>query len=156
MSTQHDKAPPSGLRSTLRPAFGTMVAASAAPYGYTVSVWSTGGLLMHYHGTPRTHDVFAFAAGALAGFALLGVLAHGAISHGDQLDHGPDRVLTGMLHWFAVGAAIGAAALLAELHGWAAWPLASFAATAVYLLGASLQLAVVAARTQRRTSASRR
>jgi hypothetical protein len=74
----------------LRAAFGTIVALSAAPYGYTVSVWSTGGLLMHDHGTPHTHDVFAFAAGALAGFALLGALAHTAARGDEQLEDAPD------------------------------------------------------------------
>jgi len=150
-----DNSPRTRLRSTLGPAFGTIVAASAAPYGYTVSVWSTGGLLMHHHGTPSAYEVFAFAAGALAGFALLGLVAHGALRRSDQLDQGPDRVLSGMLDWFAVGAAVGAAALLANIHSWIAWRLASFAATAVYLLGASLQLAFVAAHTRRRSPAAR-
>jgi hypothetical protein len=112
-------------------------------------------MLMHDHGTPNAYDVFAFAAGALAGFGLLGLLAHGALRRSDQLDNGPDRVLTGMFHWFAVGGAIGAAALLAEIHGRVAWPLAAFAATAVYLLGASVQLAFVAARTRGRAPTGR-
>jgi hypothetical protein len=130
----------------LRPAFATIVAASAAPYGYTVSVWSTGGLLMDHHGTPHVYEVLAFAAGALGGFALLGLLARDVSRDHEQLGDAPDRVLAGVLNWFAVGVAIGVAALLAEIHGWAAWPLAAFAATVLYLLGASLQLALVAGR----------
>jgi hypothetical protein len=134
--------------AAVRAAFATMVATSAAPYGYTVSVWSTGGMLMHHHGTPRVHDVFAFAGGALGGFTVLGLFASRGSGRWDQIDRADDRVLTGMLHWFAVGAAIGAAALLAEIHGWVAWPLASFAATALYILVASLQLALLTARRQ--------
>jgi hypothetical protein len=34
--------------------------------------------------------------------------------------------------------------VLATLHGWISWPASAFAATSLYLLGASLQLAVVA------------
>jgi hypothetical protein len=85
---------------TLRAALGTIVAASAAPYGYTISIWSSGAAL----------------------------------------------------HWLAAGAAVGAAALLAEIHAWEAWPLGSFAATSIYILGAGAQLAVVSAR---RTSSAR-
>lgn len=57
-----------------------------------------------------------------------------------------DRVLAGALHWLAVGTAVGVAALLAQIHGWEVWPLSSFAATALYILIASFQLAVVATR----------
>jgi hypothetical protein len=48
-----------------------------------------------------------------------------------------------ILHWFAIGAAVGVVALIADIPSWVAWPLAMFAATTVNLLGASLQLAVV-------------
>jgi hypothetical protein len=137
----------------LRAALGTMVAASAAPYGYTISIWSSGAVLLNAHGVPSVAEVFAFLAGALAGFGLMAVAAKGALTRTESLDHAPDRVLAGTLHWLAAGAAVGAAALLAEIHGWAAWPLGSFAATSIYILGASAQLAVVSAcraTTQRR------
>ena len=52
-------------RRTLRAALGTMVAASAAPYGYTVTVWSSGAVVVRAPGTPRVAEVFAFIAGAL-------------------------------------------------------------------------------------------
>lgn len=151
-----DDRPSQMARQNLHAAFGTMVAASAAPYGYTVSIWSSGAVLMNHHGTPGVFEVFAFAVGALTGFALLGILAHRALAQGEPMGHGRDRVVVGMLHWFAVGAAVGAAALLAKIHGWVAWPLGSFAATTLYLLGASAQLALVAARNRRTVASSRR
>jgi hypothetical protein len=55
-------------------------------------------------------------------------------------------LVAGILHWFAVGAAVGAAALVALIPGWVAWPLASLSATLMYLIGASAQLALVASR----------
>jgi hypothetical protein len=130
-----------------------MVAASAAPYGYTISIWSSGAVLFNAHGTPRVPEVFAFLAGALLGFGLLALAAQGALARMETLDHVPDRVLAGALHWLAAGAAVGAAALLAEIHGWEAWLLGSFAATLIYLLGASAQLSVV---TMRRTRSGKR
>lgn len=134
---------PPSRRSTLRAALGTMVAASAAPYGYTISIWSAGAVLLGTHGTPRVAEVFAFLAGALTGFGLLGLLAHGALARGESLDHAADRVLAGALHWLAAGSAVGGAVLVAKLSGWEAWPLASFAATTIYILIASAQLALV-------------
>jgi hypothetical protein len=35
---------------------------------------------------------------------------------------------------------------MAEINGWEAWPLGSFAATTIYILSASVQLALVSAR----------
>ena len=123
-----------------------MVAASAAPYGYTISIWSSGAVLLRSHGVPTVAEVFAFLAGALIGFGALALAAQGALTRMESLDHAPDRVLAGALHWLATGAAVGAAALLAEIHAWEAWPLGSFAATTIYILGASAQLAVITAR----------
>ena len=134
---------------TLRAALGTIVAASAAPYGYTISIWSSGAVLLRSRGVPSVAEVFAFLAGALAGFGVMALAAQGAPARMESLDHAPDRVLAGALHWLAAGGAVGAAALLAEIHDWEAWPLGSFAATAIYILGASAQLAVISARRTR-------
>jgi cytochrome c biogenesis protein CcdA len=132
-------------RRTLRTALGATVAASAVRYGYTVTLWSSGAVLMHSHGTPSVAEVFAFIAGALTGFGLMGLLARGALAPMRSLDPAVDHVLADVLHWLAVGSAVGAVALIAELHRWEAWPLGSFVATTIYLLGGALPLALVAA-----------
>jgi hypothetical protein len=142
MPSTHDAAHRSGL-GMLPAAFGTVVAASAAPYGYTVSIWSSGAVLMHRRGVPDVFDVFLFAIGALSGFAVLGLLAHKVVATSEQLGGARERVLAGMLHWLAVGVAVGAAALLAEIPGRVTWGVGSFAATSLYILGASVQLALV-------------
>ncbi|HEY1285275.1 MAG TPA: hypothetical protein VGF04_04245 [Solirubrobacterales bacterium] len=127
-------------------AAGTIVSSSATPYGYTVSLWSTGALLLHSHSTPAPWEVFLFAAGAVLAFTLIGLIAHGRMWAVSPLPHGPETLVAGILHWFAVGAAVGAAALVALIPGWVAWPLASLSATLMYLIGASAQLALVASR----------
>jgi hypothetical protein len=127
-------------------AVGTLVASSAAPYGYTISVWSSGAVLIHFRGTPNVGDVVGFAAGAVAGFTLIGLVVHWMLRTTEEAHSPTERVLTGILHWFAIGAALGAVALIAQIPSWVAWPLAMFAATTVYLVGASLQLAAVSGR----------
>jgi hypothetical protein len=144
---------PQSVTGTVRAALGTIVASSAAPYGYTLTLWSSGAVLLRSHGTPLVADVFAFVAGALAGFGLMALLARGALTRMESIDDAAERVWAGALHWLAVGVAVGAVALLAEIHGREAWPLGSFAATTLYILAASLQLTVVATRRKQRSPA---
>jgi hypothetical protein len=105
---------------------------------------------MGSHGTPHVPEVFAYLAGAMAGFGLMALVAHGTLGRAELLDDAADRVLAGTLDVLAVCGAVGAVALLAQIHSWQAWPLSAFTATALYLLLAGLQLTVVASRRKRR------
>lgn len=130
------------MRYALRRSFATMLAASAAPYGYTLTVWSAGALLIHFRHLPGVWEIFLFLAGAIGAFVALSLVGRDTIEQARTLDRGRTRVLAGVLDIFGVGAAAGAAALLAMIPGWTAWPLASFVATVVYMLAASVQLAL--------------
>ena len=126
----------------LRRAFATMVSASAAPYGYTLTVWSSGALLIHFRRSPTVWEVFLFLTGAVVAFATLWVVGRGAIEHAHPVSQQSARARAGALDLFAVGGAVGAAALLSMIPSWTAWPMTAFGATAVYMVAASLQLAV--------------
>jgi hypothetical protein len=139
---------PSGRRFV--DALDTVVANSAGPYGYTISIWSSGAILMHARGAPDVLEVFLFALGALTGFVVLGLSAIAISSTVTTLDRGGERVMAGMLNWLAIGAGVGSVALLAQIHSRLVWMFGSLAATAVYLLGASAQLALVDSRARRR------
>jgi hypothetical protein len=125
-----------------RPALRTAVAASAAPYGYTLTVWTSGAVLSHARGIPSAGDALLFLVGAVGAYALIGGLAFGGFS--EHLAPEPARsVIWGGLHFLSVGLAIGAAALVARfVHDAAAWPLGGFAVTAIYLLVSASQLAL--------------
>jgi hypothetical protein len=56
--TQHERDPTYALRSSL----ATVVPASAAPYGYTLAIWSCGAVLLRSHGTPSLADTLMFVA----------------------------------------------------------------------------------------------
>ena len=91
-----------------------VVAASAAPYGYTLTLWT---------------------AGAVAGFAAVGAFAFGGINGvlapGTQ---GEIRVWGG-LHLPSVGSSILLVWLISEsVGGHLVWPVVGFTATATYLL----------------------
>ena len=117
-------------RKNLRAAVGS----SAGPYGYTLATWTTGAVLTNARGIPDTLAALAFMAGAVLGFAFVGVLAFGGLTKHFDRERGQD-LLWGSFHFFSVGLAIGTAALVAYyVKSFIAWPLAAFLSTAVYLL----------------------
>jgi hypothetical protein len=94
-------------RKNLRAAVGS----SAGPYGYTLATWTTGAVLMNAHGVPDTLAALAFMAGAVHGFVFVGVLAFGGLTKRFDRERG-QALLWGSFHFFSVGLAIGAAALV--------------------------------------------
>jgi hypothetical protein len=66
------------------------------------------------------------------------------IGHAQPIERRQARVLAGRLDWVALGVVVGAVYTISAIHGWVAWLLGPFAATILYLVIASLQLAVLA------------
>ena len=62
---------PRAAAGTLRSVAATVVAASAVPYGYTLSIWGSGAVLLRSLGAPTAAEAFIFAAGASARFYLI-------------------------------------------------------------------------------------
>jgi hypothetical protein len=113
------------------------------PYGYTLTVWSAGAMVIASHGTPSVGDVLLLAGGAIAAYGTLQLLSRRAEEPTKrQLGASPRPIRAGAIHISAIGLAIGAAALVSLIGAWAAWPLAGFAATATYLLVLAVELAL--------------
>lgn len=122
-------------------ALTTVVDRSAIPYGYTLTIWTSGAVLERSHGTPAVGDTLLFLIGAFAGFAVLALLSQR--ENEPPLSPGQRNLLhTGLVQILAVGVALGVTALEAMLHSFAAWPIGGLAATVVYLGIAALQLAL--------------
>jgi hypothetical protein len=84
-------------------------------------------------------------AGAVLGFAFVGVLAFGDLTKRFDRERGL-ALLWGSFHFFSMGLAIGAAALVTcYVQSFIAWPLAAFLSTIVYplVLGAESTAAYV-------------
>ena len=122
----------SGYRQHLR----AVVAASAAPYGYTLTVWTAGAVTTHSEQElPSSTDALLLLAGAVLGFGAVGALAFGGINGvlapGTR---GEVRVWGGM-HLPSVGTSILlVTGVTAIVHGPLAWGLVGFTATTTYLL----------------------
>lgn len=113
------------------------VAACGAPYGYTLSVWTSGALLISAHGLPNLAAALSFMVGSVAGYALVGALAFGNLGDpgggGDGVGRAP--ALWGNVHILSIGGAILVSYPASYfLDGHLAWPATGLAATAAYLL----------------------
>ncbi len=131
------------IRDYYRKKLRTTVGSSAAPYGYTLAVWTTGAVVTHARGLPDTLAALLFMVGAVLGFAFVGALAFGGVAkHFDQ-DEDDTPLVWGSFHFFSVGLAIGVAALVAYyVESFVAWPLAAFLSTITYLLVAGAESAI--------------
>ena len=128
---------PARYESALR----TTVATSAGPYGYTLTIWTSGAVLSHARGIPSSVEALLFLIGAVAAYALVGSLAFGGFSKELSSERARSAVWGG-LHLISVSVAIGVASLVAHfLRNNAAWPLGGFLATAIYLLASAVELA---------------
>ena len=121
------------------------VRGSAAAYGYTLSIWTSGAALMREHGQPSMGDIALFMAGGVAAFAIVALMATGGSR--ELPDSLPELLQAGTMHLISAGSALGAAMLISVyVDGGAAWPLASFSLTALYLTITAGQVAFLSPR----------
>lgn len=117
-----------------------VVAASAAPYGYTLTVWTAGAVATHAEGLPTGWDALLLLAGAGLGFAAVGAFAFGGINGVLTPRARRDVRVWGGVHLPSVGASILLVSVLVLfVHGYLVWPLVGFIATTTYLLVIGLQ-----------------
>jgi hypothetical protein len=126
-----------GFRRNLR----SGVAASAAPYGYTITIWSSGAVGMDLLGKPHVGEALLYVAGAVAAFLAVEMLAYGQLRVRLSAGPAPRVGVWGHAHLASAGGAVVAVwgsdhAFRGELGG---WPVAGFLATGVYLLLNALQ-----------------
>jgi hypothetical protein len=126
-----------GYRGHLR----AVVAASAAPYGYTLTLWTAGAVTSHAaHGLPSALDAVLMLAGAVVGFGAVGAYAFEGINRVlTPGDHAEVRVWGGM-HLPSVGSSIALVTIItSSVHGHFVWPVVGFTATTTYLLVIGVQ-----------------
>lgn len=119
----------------------TAVAASAGPYGYTLTIWTAGAVTSHAHGIPGAPDALLLLLGAVSAFAAVAAFAYSGI-HRPLAEGGlgPARIWAGF-HVLSVGSSVLAVwAIATVVAGHLVWLLTGFAATAIFLLAVGLQL----------------
>jgi hypothetical protein len=112
-----------------------VVASSAAPYGYSLSIWTSGAVTTHAGGIPTAAEALLFLVGAVGGFASIGALAHGSATKILRVPPEPTVRLWGGFHLPSVGLAIAGSSLVAAIvSGAVVWFLVGLSATSIYLL----------------------
>ncbi len=125
-------------------AIQTALHGAGLPYGYAITVSSTGAALASEHGTPSVVEVYLFAAGAVAAYGGLTLLTWETEGEAQRpLTRSPRRVRAGLLHVGSITLAITSAALIARLSSGIAWLLASLVATLLYFAVSSVEVALV-------------
>lgn len=118
----------------------TVLRGSAVPYGYTLTVLASHSIVADRQGGPDVPEILVFVIGAMLGFATLAQIAeHRGLGRAPAPGR-RDLIHAGMIHVFAIGAAFAAAVLISFVPGIAAWGLAAFAATVLYLTITSLEI----------------
>lgn len=86
-------------------------------YGYTLTVWGGGAILMNQYGSPRIPEIFCYVAGALIAFGILaGVTFENLFSDPDS-DHDEQLIVASMVHVVATfGNLLLAYGILAALN----------------------------------------
>lgn len=133
------------LESTYFRALETSIQGAGLPYGYAITVWTTGAALNGQRGMPSVASIFLFAAGAAAGYGGLRLLLTRNMGGEAErpLTRSPHPIRAGALHVAAIGLAILSSALIARIGSDVAWILAPFAATLLYLVVSSVEVALV-------------
>jgi hypothetical protein len=123
-----------GLSATLQGA--------TVPYGYTLTVWCSGHVLAEFRGSPHLVRIALFVAGAAVAFALLRWTARESraqVTPGTGSER-PHLIFAVALQIGAIGAALAAVALVAQVPSGAVWPAGGFLATAIYMTGTAAGL----------------
>lgn len=81
------------------------VAASSAPYGYTLTVWASGAIAISLLGTPDLLDVVLLMAGAVWAFVSIEALAYGSVALRVRIAPPPEVTIWGSAHWISSGLA---------------------------------------------------
>jgi hypothetical protein len=126
----------------LRARLADNLARESAAYGYTLTVWGSGSMLIAGFGTPHPDEVFAFVSGAVVGFAALAALAFQEALEERGTDDGDLRVAS-MIHVVATLGTLAVAYGLTHLYEWQLPDRVVFAVVGVFVIvGYNLALLV--------------
>ncbi|MFC4552828.1 MULTISPECIES: hypothetical protein [Halorussus] len=72
--------------------------AETKAYGYTLTIWGAGALLLTTYGTPTAVEIFAYVTGAVLGFAALAVAAFGQLFTNATPETDQHLIVASMVH----------------------------------------------------------
>jgi hypothetical protein len=110
-------------------------------YGYTLTIWGAGAILLNQYSTPTIAQIFLYIGGGLLGFGALALLAFDELFARKQPDGSQQLLVASTIHVIATGGNLVVAYLLVlALRSYTALPemagflLVGFQATVTYNL----------------------
>lgn len=118
------------------------LARESAAYGYTLTVWGSGAMLIAAYGVPTPLEVLTFVTGAVLGFALLASVAFESPFDERSTDADDLRVAS-MVHVVGTLGTLAVAYGLTGLRSWGVPAVAVFGTVGVFaIVGYNLALLV--------------
>lgn len=87
----------------------------AEAYGYTLSVWGAGALLIDAYGVPALEGAMAYVFGALVGFAALAAVAFRGFLEPPDVETADSALVVSMVHVVSVAGSLTAAAAVVHV-----------------------------------------
>lgn len=78
-------------------------------YGYTLSIWGAGALLIDTYGVPGLFGVAAYLGGAVAGFAVLVAIAFGGVLDTTRVETSDSPLVVSTVHVASTGGSLAIA-----------------------------------------------
>ncbi len=130
------------LRRHLR----TSVVESAAPYGYTLTIFGAGSVTEYIVGKPHVFEVLLYLGGAVGGFLLIGLVAYGRLTVRLRKPEPTPEAIWGHAAVLSAGLSIFACwVFLQVLDTNLSWLIVGFLATAIYLFLNAVQTTIASA-----------
>lgn len=99
----------------LRRTLAANLASEAEAYGYTLSVWGAGALLIDAYGVPALEGALAYVFGALVGFAALAAVAFRGFFEPADVEPADSALVVSMVHVVSTAGSLAAAAAVVHL-----------------------------------------
>lgn len=98
----------------LREQLARNLTAESEAYGYTLSIWGGGAILIHQYGLPTLSQIFLYIVGALLAFAVLVAIAFRHLFVAHETTHHRELILASMIHLIATLGSLGGAYLVIQ------------------------------------------
>lgn len=93
------------------------LAAESEAYGYTLSIWGGGAILIHQYSTPNIIQIYLYVSGALVGFAALALLAFPHLFTPTHVEREQQPIIASSLHLIATFGSLLGSHLVATATG---------------------------------------
>lgn len=84
-------------------------------YGYTLSIWGGGSILINLYGTPTIVQIFMYIGGSLVAFALLAIIAFPYLFAERETAQSRQLIIASTIHIVATFGSLGLAYLITRV-----------------------------------------